>query len=74
MFSKHCATTREQLKFWIEPVVALEANYGLQPKQVAEAQKLVEEHLDDIRVELNIVLEGRGEVVESIISSAARAS
>ena len=38
-----------EAKFWIEPVVELQANYGLKPKQLAEATKLVEEHLDDIR-------------------------
>jgi hypothetical protein len=38
-----------EAKFWIDPVVELESNYGLKPKQVAEALKLVEEHLDDIR-------------------------
>lgn len=38
-----------EAKFWIEPTVALHANYGLKSKQVAEAQRLVEEHLDEIR-------------------------
>jgi hypothetical protein len=38
-----------EAKFWIEPLVALEANYGLTPRQVAEALKLVGEHHDDIR-------------------------
>jgi hypothetical protein len=31
-----------EAKFWIDPVVELESNYGLKPKQVAEALKLVE--------------------------------
>ncbi len=30
-------------------MVALHANYGLKPKQLAEARNLVEEHLDEIR-------------------------
>ena len=38
-----------EAKFWIEPIVELHANYGLKPKQLAEAQTLVEEHVDDIR-------------------------
>jgi hypothetical protein len=38
-----------EAKFWIEPVVDLFANYGLKPKLLAEAQKLVEEHLNEIR-------------------------
>ena len=29
--------------------VVLHANYGLKPTQVAEAKRLVEEHLDEIR-------------------------
>lgn len=38
-----------EAKFWIEPTVELHANYGLKPKQLAEAEQLVEEHLNDIR-------------------------
>ena len=38
-----------EAKFWIEPNVELVANFSLQPKQVAEAQKLIEEHLNEIR-------------------------
>lgn len=38
-----------EAKFWIEPAVELHANYGLKPKQIAEAAKLIEEHLNEIR-------------------------
>ena len=38
-----------EAKFWIEPAVELHANYGLKAKRLAEAQKLVEEHIDEIR-------------------------
>lgn len=38
-----------EAKFWIDPAVELHANYGLKPKQIAEAEKLVEEHLHEIR-------------------------
>jgi hypothetical protein len=38
-----------EAKFWIAPSVELHANYGLKPKQLAEAEKLVEEHLHEIR-------------------------
>ena len=38
-----------EAKFWIDPAVELDANYGLKPKQIAEAEKLVEEHLNEIR-------------------------
>ena len=36
-------------KVWIDASVELVANFGLKPKQVTEAQKLIEEHLDEIR-------------------------
>jgi hypothetical protein len=38
-----------EAKFWIEPAAELHANYGLKPKQIAEAEKLVKEHLNEIR-------------------------
>jgi hypothetical protein len=38
-----------EAKFWIEPVVELAAHFSLKPKQVAEAQHLIEEHLHEIR-------------------------
>lgn len=38
-----------EAKFWIEPAVELQANYGLKPKQIAEARGLVEEHVNEIR-------------------------
>lgn len=38
-----------EAKFWIDPSVELVANFSLKPKQVAEAQKLIEEHLNEIR-------------------------
>lgn len=37
-----------EAKFWIEPAVELHANYGLKAKRLAEAQKLVEEHANEI--------------------------
>jgi hypothetical protein len=38
-----------EAKFWIDPNVELVANFSLKPKQVAEAQRLIEEHLNEIR-------------------------
>ena len=38
-----------EAKIWIEPAVELDANYGLKPKQITEVEKLVEEHLNEIR-------------------------
>lgn len=37
-----------EAKFWMEPRVELCANYGLKSHELAEAQRLVEEHLDEI--------------------------
>jgi len=38
-----------EAKFWIEPVVEPAANFGLKPKQITDVQKLIEEHLNEIR-------------------------
>ena len=46
----HVQHAEGEAKFWIEPAVELHANYGLKAKRLAEAQKLVEEHEDEIRI------------------------
>ena len=38
-----------EAKFWIEPSVELAVNFSLTPKQVATVQRLIEEHLHEIR-------------------------
>ena len=38
-----------EAKFWIEPTVELAGNYGLKPRLANKAQRLVEEHVDEIR-------------------------
>lgn len=38
-----------EAKFWIDPNVELSENFSLKPKQVAEAQSLIQEHIDEIR-------------------------
>lgn len=38
-----------EAKFWIEPSVELAQNHGLSPREINEAQRLVEEHYDEIR-------------------------
>jgi hypothetical protein len=45
----HVQHAEGEAKFWIEPAVELHANYGLKAKRLAEGQKLVEEHVDEIR-------------------------
>ena len=37
-----------EVRFRVEPRVELCANYGLTSHELAEAQRLVEEHLDEI--------------------------
>ena len=45
----HVTCPEGEAKFWLEPVVAL-ANYQhLNPRQLSDIQKLVEEHKDEIR-------------------------
>ena len=45
----HVQHAEGEARFWIDPTVELHANYGLKPKRLAEAERLVEEHLDEIR-------------------------
>jgi hypothetical protein len=45
----HVQHAEGEAKFWIDPAVELHANYGLKAKRLAEAQKLVEGHVNEIR-------------------------
>jgi hypothetical protein len=45
----HAQHADGEAKFWIDPTVELANNYGLKPRLVAKAQRLVEEHVDEIR-------------------------
>ena len=45
----HVQHANGEAKFWLEPVVELAANYGLNPTRLNEALKLIEEHRDEIR-------------------------
>ena len=45
----HVQHAEGEAKFWIDPTVELHANYGLKAKRLAEAQALVEEHVNEIR-------------------------
>lgn len=45
----HVQHAEGEAKFWIEPAVELTANFGLKPKQLADVQILIEEHLNEIR-------------------------
>jgi hypothetical protein len=37
-----------EAKFWLEPAVSLAENSGLRPKQLREAQDIIEERRDEI--------------------------
>ena len=38
-----------QAKFWLEPDIELAENQGLRSGEIGTAQKLIEEHSDEIR-------------------------
>ena len=44
----HVYSADGEAKFWLEPVIALENNYGFNIKQLREIQKIIEEHKDEI--------------------------
>ncbi len=46
----HVSSTSGEAKFWIEPTLALAMNRGLNQTEVRRAQRLIEEHIDEIRV------------------------
>jgi len=38
-----------EAKFWLEPEIRLAQNYKLRAKELREAQRLIEEHIDEIK-------------------------
>jgi hypothetical protein len=44
----HITCPDGEAKFWLDPIVALERNYGLSPKVLRELQKIVEEKRHEI--------------------------
>ena len=38
-----------EAKFWLDPTIALAGNHGLSPRDLREAQHMIEEHEDEIR-------------------------
>ena len=45
----HVTCRDGEAKFWLEPAVALAHNHGFSDQQVRAAQRLVEEHIGEIR-------------------------
>ncbi len=44
----HVSCPEGEAKYWIEPVVSLEKNYGLPVKKLKEMKILIEERRDEI--------------------------
>jgi hypothetical protein len=45
----HVSSGNGEAKFWMEPVIDLARNYGLNSTDLNAARELVEEHEDEIR-------------------------
>ena len=45
----HVSCADGEAKFWLEPMVALAQNFGLNERQIRETETLVEAHLDECR-------------------------
>lgn len=45
----HVQTSNGEAKFWIEPGIQLAQNHGLSMKELNEADRLIQEHEDEIR-------------------------
>lgn len=45
----HVECPSGEAKFWLEPEIALDHNYGLSLQQVRAARQLIEAHVSDIR-------------------------
>jgi uncharacterized protein DUF4160 len=45
----HVAHPDGEAKFWLTPVVAMATSTGLSPRQLREAQAVVETHIEEIQ-------------------------
>ncbi len=45
----HVQSSQGEAKFWLEPNVELAQDYGLGPRQIKRAHRLIKEHEDEIR-------------------------
>ncbi|MEO7761490.1 MAG: DUF4160 domain-containing protein [Casimicrobiaceae bacterium] len=45
----HVHAASGEAKFWLEPEIKLERNYGLSTRQIATAHLLIQEHQSEIR-------------------------
>lgn len=44
----HVSCEEGEMKFWLEPDIALAENHGLTKKQLNEVEKITKEHRDEI--------------------------
>ena len=44
----HVSSSNGEAKFWLEPVIVLQENYGLSRKELGEIQKIIEERRNEI--------------------------
>ena len=44
----HVTAENGEAKFWLEPIMALAVSFGLNPRQLNNIQKIVEEHENEI--------------------------
>ncbi len=45
----HVHASSGEAKFWLEPRIELAQNYGMNPRHVHAAMRLIQEHEDEIR-------------------------
>ena len=45
----HVTSAEGEAKYWLEPIVSLALSCGLNPRQLRDLQKIVEEREDEIR-------------------------
>lgn len=45
----HVQCPNDEAKFWLEPVLALAQNHGLNERQLRRVRNLIEEHENEIR-------------------------
>jgi hypothetical protein len=45
----HVQSAEAEAKFWMEPLIELQANYGFPDREIARIQELLERRQDEIR-------------------------
>ncbi len=54
----HVHASSGEAKFWLEPRIELAQNYGMNPRQVHAAMRLIQEHEDEIRAAWKVHFRG----------------